>query len=142
MLDKLFAKKGQIATLTTERDMKMRKGQPLVTKRSTFQCRVGVNYDNIAVVKDKRANGTLPAESAGLPWGEWLAFPYTIAHKGEVYFRCTMLHNNFIPKTTFYLDGNEIDKADVKLMCLASEFNEDRTNDVFNIKVSNIMEVK
>ena len=142
MLDKLFAKKGQIATLTTERDMKMRKGQPLVTKRSTFQCRIGVNYDNIAVVKDKRADGTLPAESAGLPWGEWLEFPYTIAHKGEVYFRCTMLRNNFIPKTTFYLDGYEIDKEDVKVMCLASEFIEDRSNDVFNIKVSSIMEVK
>jgi len=142
MLDKLFAKKGQIVTMTTERDMKMRKGQPTVTKRSTFQCRVGVNYDNIAVVKEKRADGTLPAESAGLPWGEWLEFPYTIAHKGEVYFRCTMLRNNFIPQTTFYLDGYEIDKDDVKAMCLASEFKEDRSNDVFNIKVSSIMDVK
>lgn len=140
-LKKLLSKKGHIATITTQRDMKMRKGQPQVSKKSTFQCRIGINYDNIAVVKDKRATGELPAVSEGLPWGEWLEFPYLITHKGETYARCTMLHNNFIPKTTFFLDGHEIDKELVKPMCLASEFKEDRDNDVFNIKISSILEV-
>lgn len=142
MLNKLLSKKGQIATLTTERAMKMRKGQPTVTKRSTFQCRVGVNYDNIAAVKEKRAEGTLPAENAGLPWGEWLEFPYTIAHKGEVYFRCTAMRNNVPSKTMYFIEGVEIDRDTVQAMCLASEFKESTDNDVFNIKVSSILTVK
>jgi len=142
MLTTLFAKKGQIATLTTEREMKMRKGQPLVTKRSTFQCRIGVNYDNIAAVKEKRAEGTLPAENAGLPWGEWDQFPYTIKHKNEMYFRCTALRNNFVPQTMYFVDGIEIDKATVQAMCLASEFKDSSDNEVFTIKVSSILTVK
>lgn len=141
-IQQLLAKKGQIATITTQRDMKMRKGQPVVQKKSTFQCRIGVNYDNIAAVKEKREEGVLPAENAGLPWGEWLEFPHLITHKGEVYIRCTPLRNDFIPRTSFFLDGYEVSKDAVIPMCLASEFKDDRSNDAFNIRASSILEVK
>ena len=143
MLALLMTRKGQIVTVKTERPVKMKKNQPAYTKTSEFQCRVGVNYDNIAVVKEGRADGTLPAENAGLPYGEWLEFPYTIAHKGDIHIRCTMLKNNFRKSAVFMLDGVVVDKEVVQAGALASEFKESTgDNAVFNIKLSNLLEVK
>jgi hypothetical protein len=132
--------KGQIATLRTVRTMKVLKGQTEVLKESTFQCRIGVKYDNIAAVKEKRADGTLPEENAGLPWGSWLVFPYVIAHKGNHYFRCTTIQSTFIPRVCFYQGGKEITKAQAQVACAASEFYE-KDNDVFTIKVESIVEI-
>lgn len=143
-LSYLMSRKGQIVTVETMRPVKMRKGQPAVNKSSEFQCRVGVAYDNIGRVIEGRENGTLPAENAGLPWGEWLEFPYTIGHKGETYVRCTVIRNGFSRAPVFTLaDGTVIERDTVKAGALASEFaerNDDQT--VFNIKVSSIRRVK
>lgn len=148
-LDKLMERKGQIVTVKTRRPLKMRKGVETVFKTSDFQCRVGVNYDNIAAVKEGRANGELPAENAGLPWGEWAVFPYVIRHtsKGsaqeELYVRCTMLNNGYRKSPVFELaDGTVMDREEAMLMALASEFKEGDDNAVFNIKLSSILEVK
>lgn len=135
----LLSKKGQIVTLTTERDMKVRKGQSPIRKRSTFQCRVGVNYDNIQAVKDKRENGELPAVNQGLPWGNWAVFPHLIEHKGEYYLRCTVLRNNFTPTVNFTRFGNLITREEAVVACLASEFKANDDNEVFTIKVSSIV---
>jgi hypothetical protein len=141
-LDTLLTRKGQIVTVKTTRPVKVRKGMPAINKTSEFQCRVGVNYDNIATVKEGRTDGTLPAENAGLPWGEWEIFPYVIAHKGERYVRCTLLQNNFHRAPVFTLeDGSVIAKEDVIPMALASEFKEGNDNAVFNIKLSSILDV-
>lgn len=143
MLDLLMSRKGQIVTVKTQRPVKMKKDQPAVTKTSEFQCRVGVNYDNIKTVKEGRASGELPAENAGLPWGEWIDFPYTIGHKGETYVRCTMLDNSFRRAPVFMLaDGTVVDKEFVKSKALASEFKEGDESVVFNIKLSSLLEVK
>lgn len=140
--EKLLERKGQICTFTTTRDLKVRKGHAPIKKTSTFQARVGVNYDNIAAVQEKRTNGELPAENQGLPWGEWVVFPYIIAHKGEHYFRCTSIRNNFIPKTEYIRDGVIISKEEAQVAALASEFRESEPSEVFNIKLSSIVEVK
>ena len=142
MLDTLLSRKGQIVTMLTERDCKVRKNKEPIRKRSEFQCRVGVNYDNIQAVKDGRADGTKPAENAGLPWGEWALFPYIITHKGEYYFRCTTLNNGFRRAPIFTRNGTEITKEEAQIDCLASEFSEGEPSEVFNIKVSSLLEVK
>lgn len=141
MLKTLLARKGQIATFTTSRPLKVRKNETPITKISTFQCRVGVDYDNIKAVQEKRAEGELPAENAGLPWGQWVNFPYVIEHKDTFYFRCTRIRNNFIPKTTFMRDGVEITRAQAQAAALASEFKADDGNEVFNVKVDSIQAV-
>lgn len=141
-LDTLMSRKGQIVTLVTTRAMKVRKGQDPIKKTSEFQCRVGVNYDNIKAVQEKRAEGQLPAENAGLPWGEWVDFPYVIAHKGEYYVRCTILRNAFRKAPTFTRNDVEITKDEAQVACLASEFREGDDNDVFNVKLSAIRSVK
>lgn len=141
-LDTLMSRKGQIVTLVTARPMKVRKGQDAITKTSEFQCRVGVNYDNIKAVQEKRAEGQLPAENAGLPWGEWVDFPYVIAHKGEYYVRCTILRNAHRKSPSFTRGGVEISRDEAQVACLASEFREGDDNDVFNVKLSAIRSVK
>lgn len=140
MLNKLLSKKGQIATLVTSRPMKVRKGCAPIQKVSKFQCRVGVTYDNIAAVQDKRDSGELPAENAGLPWGQWHMFPYVIEHKGEYYFRCTTLNGGNRYPSVYLRDGVEIAADEAKVDCLASEFKSGPASDVFNIKVSSILE--
>lgn len=139
---RLMALKGQFASLRTIRPIKVRKGKAEILKDSTFTCRVGVNYDNIAAVKEGRADGSLPSENAGLPWGEWLVFPYVIAHKGNHYFRCTSVHNdNAIPKVRYLRDGKEITKDEAKVDGLASEFYDKDDTEVFTVKVESITEI-
>jgi hypothetical protein len=141
-MDTLLSRRGQIVTVNTERPMKVRKGQEAITKTSEFQCRVGVNYDNIKTVIEGRASGDKPAENAGLPWGEWALFPYVITHKGEYYVRCTVLRNGF-RKAAEYRRGDQlISKEEAQIACLASEFKDGDDNEVFNIKVSSIRSVK
>lgn len=141
---KLLKMKGTIATLKTEKECKTRKtaGNISVTKVSTFQCRIGVNYENIQAVKEKRAEGILPEENQGLPWGRWVdgLFPYVIEHNGTFYFRCSTVNNNYVPEVRYFKNAVEISKDEAKLLCLASEFTE-KTGDCFNIKVDNILEV-
>lgn len=141
-VEALLSKKGQIVTMTTQRPMKVRKGQPVIDKTSTFQCRVGVIYDNIAAVKQKREDGRLPAENAGLPWGQWAQFPHLIEHKGEYYLRCTVLRNNVPGSVKYIQNGIEITKDQAKAACLASEFREGDDNDVFTVKVSSVVSAR
>lgn len=142
MLQTLLNRKGQIATITTERALRVRKGHDPITKISTFQCRVGVDYDNIQTVREKRESGELPEENAGLPWGRWINFPYVIEHSGTTYFRCTRIRNNFTPRTTYIRNGEIISREEAQAAALASEFKISETdNEVFNIKVASIRDV-
>jgi hypothetical protein len=139
---KLLALKGQFVAMRTIRSLKVKKGCAEILKDSTFTCRVGVNYDNIANVQEKRESGELPAENAGLPWGEWFLFPHIIAHKGNHYFRCTAVHNdNQIPKVIYTRNGVVITKEEAKADSYASEFGDREERDVFTVKIESILEV-
>lgn len=138
-LDTILSRRGQIVTMTTKRNMKVRKGQAPIEKISKFQVRVGVSYDNIAAVKEKRESGELPKENKGLPWGEWEIYPYVIVHKGERYIRCTAI-DSFAGYVKYYRNGTEIPEEETKAACLSSEFG-DKSGDVFNVKLSSILEV-
>ena len=142
ILQLLNKRRGTIATLTTLRPMKVRKNKEPIMKLSTFQCRVGVEYDNIKAVQDKRASGELPAQNQGLPWGEWFDYPHIIEHKGEYYYRCTRVRNDFVPQVEYTRNGIQITKAEAELDCLASEFRGDTDNEVFTIKVQSLQQVK
>jgi hypothetical protein len=141
MVEKLLTKKGQIATITTTRPMKVRKGQPVITKTSTFQTRIGVDYDNIKSVKEKRESGDLPEENQGLKYGEWHIFPYIIKHNDDYQVRCSRFNSKMKPITVYLQEGKVIDADTAKIACLASEF-KSSDSEVFNIKVSSIVDVK
>jgi hypothetical protein len=143
LLTKILGRKGQIVTVSTKRPAKVRKGSPELIKVSKFQCRVGVTYDNMAAVKEKRANGDLPAVNAGLPWGEWIVGfeNYLISHKGEIYVRCSKLNSNYKSQSQFFIDGQEVSHEVADQYLLASEKNKDADIDVFNIKLSSVVEL-
>lgn len=139
----LLTYKGQIVTIKTRRPMKVRKGRDPIEKESVFQCRIGVTYDNIANVKTKRSTGELPLVNHGLPWGQWVFFPYLLEYKDQYYFRCTMLRNSKSVHTTRYIrGGSDISRNEAMIDCLASEFPAVAPDaDVFNIKVDSILEI-
>ncbi len=140
-LSYLLTRKGQIVTITARRSMKTLKStQAMIEKLSVFQARAGINYDNVKAVKEKRESGELPAENAGLPWGEWHQFPYVIRHKGKFYFRLYTVANNFTPKTVYFVNGVESDRATVEPLCLASEFY-DKITDCFTYPLEGILSV-
>lgn len=142
----LLTKKGQFVSLHTKRPMKVRKGVvDNLEKDSTFVVRIGVDYDNIKAVQEKRESGELPEQNAGLkPNFKWVHFPVLLQNEksGEFYIRCSKGANT-APKTKYFKNGIEVKKDDIQALCLAVEFPKtERNNDVFDIKVSNIIELK
>lgn len=124
----------------TAEDQKAFAGQ-VITKRSFAVVRFGVEYDHMKAVQLKRESGELPAQNAGLKWGEWEMFPYFIRHNGSMYLRCNPSHNN--PVTTeYYLNGVKVDKAQIENMCLASEFRKTEALDTFTVNVENVIAVR
>lgn len=138
LIEALKTQQGKLVEIVSERDLKVRKGQDTVKKRSTVQCRIGMVYDELETVQEKRENGALPEENQGLPWGKWVAFPYLIEHKGEYYVRCTVDKDAKRTAPTFTRGGETISREVAQSVALASEFSDRSDTDIFNLKVSTI----
>ena len=139
----LLALKGQFISITYGRDAKTRKGVAPMQKFSKMNLRVGVEYDNIQAVKDKREDGTLPPLNAGLSWGQYVPglYPFIIEHKGELYLRVFTV-NGSKAESTFARDGVEVSREVAKVECLASEFAErEDTLETMTLKIAGILEV-
>lgn len=64
-----LAPKGANIVLEWTRSAKTRKGvTDTILKSVRMVGRVGVEYDNLRAVQEKRESGELPTENAGLPW--------------------------------------------------------------------------
>lgn len=123
------ARKGQNLSATWERPMKVRKasGDISITKITKAVVRGGIDYDNMATVKEGREDGTKPEENNGLPWGEWAAFPFHITHKEQDYLRMYPASGiNFTPNVTYVMDGKEVGMDIVEPLCLAGEFEKNK----------------
>ena len=141
----LLTKSGQFVSIHTKRPVKTKKAFSNIQleKEASFVVRIGVNYDNIKTVQEKRASGELPPENAGLkPNFRWVKFPVLMQNEknGEFYVRCTKGANTK-PKSKFLLNGIEVDKNSIAEYCLAQELKSNEA-EVFDIKVSNIIEIK
>lgn len=133
--------KGAFMRLKVRRPLKMKKGQPQFFKEWVAVVRPGIDYDNIGEVKEKRESGELPAENAGLPYGQWFQFPYVVEHNGRFHYR-------FVPRkgskvNTIYLDadGNQVDKDSALSGALASE-KKSAPAIVFNVSEEHILEIQ
>ncbi len=116
--------KGSNLSAIFGKQLKTRKGvDSIVEKVTRIVVSSGKTYDNQALVKEGREDGTLPEENAGLPWGQWAEFPYHITHKEQDYVRFYSASGvAFEPKVEYYLNGVQVDKATIQPLCLASEF--------------------
>ena len=139
----LAMSKGSFHSIVWERTMKTRKafsGQT-ITKRSFAVVRFGVEYDHMKAVQMKRESGELPAQNAGLKWGEWEIFPYFIRHNGSMYIRCNPSHGNAVT-SEYYLNGVKVDRSQIESMCLSSEFRPTEKLDTFTLNVENVIAVR
>jgi hypothetical protein len=137
LIQKFLAKTGQICKVTWRRECKTRKGSPVVHKTVTAIVRAGIDYDNQKIVQNKRENGELPKENAGLPWGEWFIFPYIVKHKENFYLRFYPFNGGKV-LTKFELDGNTVEFDRVKDYLLSSE-KQEREGDCFVVKENSIL---
>jgi len=139
------APKGANVILEWVRECKVRKGSPQVKKAVRMVGRLGLNYDNLAKVVEKRANGDLPQESAGLPeWSEWVKYPFLIRHKGtgQMYLRLYKGTSDKVkPKRQYILNGKETDPEAVDAYLLASEKKDHEDTDTFMVKVEDLTRV-
>lgn len=120
----LSTRKGANLSAIIGKELKTRKGvTDCVEKLTSIVIRGGIDYDNQKAVIEGREDGTLPEENAGLPWGQWVNFPYHIEHKGTDYVRFYSASGlPFTPKTEYFLNGEMVDKSQIQSLCLASEF--------------------
>lgn len=144
MIAILLCASGNFVALLWTRTLKTRKGiVGEVTKTVTTVARVGIAHDNRAAVQEARDNGELPAVNGGLPWGQWLLFPYLIGHKGRTYARIYPIKRNRALRVTYRLNGKLIDRKTAQDLCLASEFS--KVNDevgCITLGVDNLRRVK
>jgi hypothetical protein len=144
----LKTRKGQNLSVIIEKPLKTRKGiSDVITKRTACVIRGGIEYDNITETKERREDGRLPEENAGLTWGEWAEFPFHLKHKGTDYARFYRASGiNFVPKVEYFLNGELTTKETIQSLCLASEFPkakpEGEENYCFTIKAENVKEIK
>lgn len=126
LVRRILSRAGQFTGFLWTRNLKTRKGvSDIITKTVRCVGRVGLSYEKRASVQDARASGELPATNAGLPWGQWLLFPYLIEHKGNLYVRIYPVPGR-APKVIYKLNGRIVRRSEIEALCLASEFGEVR----------------
>ena len=139
--------KGANIILEWIRPCKTRKGVGnAVAKAVRMVGRLGIEYDNQKAVTEKRANGELPKENAGLPdWAEWVQYPYIIRNvkSGQLYLRLYKGTSDKVrPMVQFLIDGNKATREEVTPLVLKSEVEIDHDGaDCLTVKVENLQRV-
>jgi hypothetical protein len=152
LLRRITERKGQFVSCLWIHSLKSRKGvSALVTKEVRTTVRSGIIYDNRESVQLARTVGSrqgesLPPVNAGLPWGEWLAFPYVIGHKGAHYVRLyPVLRSDGAPrkcKVIYRENGARITRERAQSLCLASEFGETTDVTCYTLRLSALRRVR
>ena len=136
-------RKGAFTAMEWQKELPVRanfKNTFKVTKVTKGVVRFGVQYDNIKNVQEKRENGVLPTQNAGLTWGEWSIYPYFIKHKGADYVRCSLSKNNPIV-TQYFINGRPATKAECEAICTKAAFSSGEIPDIMTIKAENILKI-
>lgn len=121
-------KKGRYIALRKKKDL----GEG-VEKISDLVIRLGVDYANMAINKDR----TTPIQP--LKWGHWVEGleGLVIEHKGNYYLRVASSYSNN-GKCIYLKDGQEVSKEVVEALVGAKKL-ESQACDVYNIKFENII---
>ena len=101
--------------------------------------RLGVGYDNMKTVQEKRENGDLPEINQGLKGVKWLRYPYTLisVKTQKVLLRVSLCKDSKIT-TKWVLNGEPATYEQVEPYLLASEKRKNNKPDVINVKIENI----
>jgi hypothetical protein len=116
----------------------------ILEKVTSAVVRAGLNFSNLSSVKNAIESGER-GEVQSLPWGNWKQFPYIIEHKDAEYIRLyPSTGNNHFPSSTYYADGQVVDKETFAGYLTESERKkllnpEDNAVECFTIKSNNIL---
>jgi hypothetical protein len=148
ILDSVFlAKKGCDIDVCWRRPAETyKKVTDKIEKMVCTRARVGVDYDNISDVQEKRANGELPAENAGIGhWAKWNWFPFIIEHKttGQLYLRLSTSKLKNVKYDVFWFrNGVEVSAESVQTDLTAKEKKSgSNVEDCFNVKIESMVSV-
>jgi hypothetical protein len=143
---------GAFQSLTWRRLMKTRKGiADIVEKECQAVVSSGTSFANRKDVREAIERGER-GEVQPLPFGSWLQFPFVISHTSKageykeyvrVYPPSNAQENNFDFKTQvkYLLNGVEVNKDQIKDLCLASETSEKDKPECMTISSENIIKV-
>jgi len=140
------APKGANIILQWVRNAKTRKGTAANIRKAVLTVgRVGIDYEKLGAVKEKRENGELPKESAGIgDWAEWVTFPYLIRHKGtgQLYLRMYSGTSDKIkPKVKWLKEGKVVPFDQVEADLLSEEKKTGEVKDCFIVKIEDLVTV-
>lgn len=108
--------------------------------------RMGIEYDNMKDVKEKRENGELPATPQPI-WhgaGQWVTYPWLIQHvaKKQLYVRLYNGTSTKVPvKVEWRMDGDAVPYETVLPYLTAKEKRDEREGDCFCCKIENIIRI-
>jgi len=139
------ATKGANINLSWHRVCKTKKAvTDTISKSVETVGRVGINYDNQKVVKEKRENGELPEQSQAIWYGkgEFVIFPYLIRHTvtEQRYLRLYNGTGNVIPKVQYFRNGVPCTFESVETELLASEKRKEK-GDCFCCKIEDMTSI-
>ncbi len=146
IIAKLLSKKGQFASISYRRPLKLLKtyvnegrvGEKLVSL--TVRC--GVDYSNLQSTIEKVESGQISGNSS-LVSREWVLFPYLLKSltTGKLLFRFYPVGNSKV-HTRYFLDGAEIPEESVPTYCLKSEWSGKDSQPCFDLPIESIISVK
>jgi hypothetical protein len=115
-----------------------------ITKQVRVVGRIGVDYDNLKAVQEKRETGELPSENAGT----WYDHDHEI--KGLVHHKTTRAPyvqimagtcKSVKPSTTFLIDGKPVEKEIIAHMLTAKELKDSHGSDTIVCKIENLQKI-
>ena len=124
-----------ISDIAVNKDNKEHRVQKIVSA----VVRLGIAYSHIQVDTIQFRDRNKEYEEK-LPWGEWdEKCPYLIAHKGNLYLRCTVSRSpNHHRAVKYLVDGVEVSQEEAMLYTRPSEWTK-REEYVFNPNISNVL---
>ncbi len=146
ILQKLLSKKGQFASISYRRPLKLLKqyvnegmvGEKLVSL--TVRC--GIDYTNLQSTIEKIENGEITGNNS-LVGRNWVLFPYLLKSlaTGKLLFRFYPVVNQK-SISRWFLDGSEIAEEALPTYCLKSEWGERNPQPCFDLPIGSIISVK
>lgn len=143
-IEKILNKNANFSCIEWVRPCKVKKNCPQIDKRTVAKnVRIGASYDNMAVVKAARENGELPKENQGLRGLVWVEYPYFLVSPktNKKYLRIETAKNSKF-ETQFYMNGREVDRAEIEDYLMSTEKPKGDKSPVINIELANIKYIK
>lgn len=144
VMGRISDKRGAFRSILWERPLKTRKNVKDVIVKRTYgtALRFGVAYDNLTSTKQGRADGTLPAQNAGLIGLAWIIPNLTLRSlkTGDTFVRVSLARNSTF-STEYFLNGRKVTKEEIEPLVLRSELGRHKMPEVFNLKTENILAI-